>query len=106
MRTMLLLLSPMIPHACDELWERLGYGGTASAAAWPSWSEELAKDDMLTIVIQINGKLRSQLTVPATATEDEIKSLALSDERAMRFAEGRQPKKVIYVRGKLVNVVV
>ncbi|MFA6032733.1 MAG: class I tRNA ligase family protein, partial [Myxococcota bacterium] len=105
-KTMLQLLSPMIPHACDELWERLGFEGTASTSRWPSYDESLTLDETITVVIQVNGKLRSQLQIPAATSEDEVKRLALADEKALKFTEGKPPRKVIYVRGKLVNIVV
>ncbi|MBI5526725.1 MAG: leucine--tRNA ligase [Deltaproteobacteria bacterium] len=105
-RTMLLLLSPFVPHLCDEMWERMGFAGAASASAWPAWDEEAVRDDVLTIVIQVNGKLRSQIQVAAGTPEDDVKKAALADERARKFTAGADPKKVIYVAGKLVNIVV
>jgi leucyl-tRNA synthetase len=105
-RTMLVLLSPFVPHLCDELWERLGFEGSASTERWPGWDEAAVKDEVVTVVIQVNGKLRSQIQVSADATDEDVKKIALLDERARRFTEGKEPKKVIYVKGKLVNLVV
>jgi leucyl-tRNA synthetase len=105
-RTLAALLSPFVPHMSDEIWEVTGFEGRASASGWPVWDEELIRDDVITVVIQVNGKLRSQIQVGAGVSEDEIKSLALKDEKARRFTEGRPPRKVIYVKGKLVNIVV
>jgi leucyl-tRNA synthetase len=103
---MVRLLSPFVPHVSDEIWEMLGFAGRASAAPWPEYDPELTRDDVITVVIQVNGKLRGQLQVSAGMAEDEIKKLALSDERAVKFMDGKTPRKVIYVKGKLVNIVV
>ena len=105
-RTMLKLLSPFIPHVCDELWEKAGFDGLASMSKWPEWDEKLTKDDVITVVIQVNGKLRGQIQVGADMPEAEIKELALKDEKALKFMEGKAPRKVIYVKGKLINIVV
>ena len=103
---MLGLLSPFIPHTCDELWERAGFAGAASASAWPVWDEAATVDDVIPVVVQVNGKLRSQLRVPADEAEDAIKAQALSDPKVLRFTGEKPPRKVIYVKGKLVNIVV
>jgi leucyl-tRNA synthetase len=94
------------PHICEELWQRLGEGELIAHAEWPSWDPELAQDEMITIVIQVNGKKRDELQVSRDATNDELERLALASENAQRFLDGREPKKVIVVPGRLVNIVV
>ncbi|MEJ2580490.1 MAG: class I tRNA ligase family protein, partial [Acidobacteriota bacterium] len=100
------LLSPYAPHLCEELWQRLGEEELIAHAAWPSWDPELARDEMITIVIQVNGKKRDELQVDREIGKDELESLALASENAQRFFDGKEPKKVIVVPGRLVNIVV
>lgn len=101
-----LLLSPIVPHFAEELWETLGFEASVVKASWPSYREDaLVKDDLL-IVVQVNGKLRNRFTVGADADDDTIKSLALSDERIQKFIDNKPIKKVIVVKKKLVNIVV
>jgi len=102
----LLLLYPFVPHFSEELWERLGHAGGIELAGWPSFDAEAAADEELLIVVQVNGKLRGRITVPADADEESVKAMALSDERVVQYLEGKSPRKVIYVPGKLLNVVV
>ncbi|HWI41582.1 MAG TPA: class I tRNA ligase family protein, partial [Verrucomicrobiae bacterium] len=101
-----LLLSPFVPHLAEELWEVLGHAGGTIAAGWPSWDEEAAADEDLLVVVQVNGKLRDRITVALSATEEEVRQAALASERLRPFIEGKSVRKVIYVPGKLVNVVV
>jgi leucyl-tRNA synthetase len=100
-----LMLAPFVPHVAEELWQALGYQGGIEAAGWPSYEAAAAIDEELLIVVQVNGKLRSRLTVPADVTEDVVKAAALSDEKVLPFLGDNPPKKVIYVPGKLVNIV-
>ncbi len=106
METVVLLLSPIIPHFSEELWEILGHDTSVFLAKWPSYRKDaLLKDDLL-IVIQVNGKLRSRFSVK-TGTEDMvIKEMALLDERVKKFIDNKPVKKVIVVKKKLVNIVV
>jgi leucyl-tRNA synthetase len=106
MEAVALLLSPIVPHFAEELWETMGFETSVVKAPWPSYSEDaLVKDDLL-IVVQVNGKLRNRFTVGADADDDTIKSLALSDERIQKFIDNKPIKKVIVVKKKLVNIVV
>jgi leucyl-tRNA synthetase len=105
-QTFLRLLSPYAPHICEELWQRLGEGELIAHAEWPSWDPELAQDEMITIVVQVNGKKRDELLVGREAAKDELERLALASENAQRFLDGKEPKKVIVVPGRLVNIVV
>ena len=104
--TLLLLLAPTAPHLAEELWQRTGYDYSIHNQSWPQWDEELAKDEEITLVIQINGKLRARLTVPVSITEAEAKKLALESQRVKAYIEGKELIKTIYVPGRLVNLVV
>lgn len=103
----LILLCPMVPHFCSELWTTV-YGETKSIETmpWPTWDEEAAKEDELTIVIQVRGKVRSRLQVPADIDDATIETLALKDENALKFIGDAAIKKVIVVKKKLVNIVI
>jgi leucyl-tRNA synthetase len=104
--TLLLLLAPTAPHLAEELWQRTGYDYSIHNQSWPQWDEELAKDEEITLVIQVNGKLRARLTVPVSITEAEAKKLALESQRVKAYIEGKELIKTIYVPGRLVNLVV
>jgi len=104
--TFLRLLSPYAPHLCEELWQRLGHAELIAHAAWPEWDPELAKDELVTIVIQVNGKKRDELQVEHGTEKTEVERLALASENVRRHMDGKEPKKVIVVPGRLVNIVV
>jgi leucyl-tRNA synthetase len=101
-----LLLAPFAPHITAELWEALGKPGRVHAATWPSYDPELIKADEIVIVLQVNGKLRDRVTVPADASQEFITEFALNHEKVKQFMGDAAPKKVIFVPGKLVNIVV
>ncbi len=100
------LLSPFAPHIAEELWENFGDGAPLAYSAWPVYDEALTQEATLTIAVQINGKIRDEISVAAETSEDEIKKLALASEKVQKWLEGKPPKKVIYVKGKLVSIVV
>ncbi len=100
------LLNPLAPHITEELWEIvLGHNNTLVFETWPSYDEEKTKDDEITIVIQINGKLRYKVSVPATSSKEEIEKAALDTPRVKELLTGLTIRKVIVVPGKLVNIV-
>jgi len=101
----ILLLAPFAPHMTAELWETLGRTGTAYGNPWPVYDPAMVVEDELLIVVQVNGKLRDKFTVPADAPEEDIKEQAASLEKVRQFTDGKDVKKVIYVKGKLVNIV-
>jgi len=101
----ILLLSPMVPHFAEEIWEALGKEPGIINMPWPEYRQDALSRDEMTIVIQVNGKLRSKFTVDAGADADKIKSLALSDDKIKPFVAGKEIKKVIVVKNKLVNIV-
>jgi len=100
-----LMLAPFVPHAAEELWEGLGHTGGVEKAGWPGYDAAATVDEELLIVVQVNGKLRSRLTVPVDVSEDAVTQAALADEKVQPFLGGKPPRKVIYVPGKLVNIV-
>ena len=105
-RNLVLLLAPFAPYLAHELWEMLGEEGNLLKAPWPKFDAELAKEEELEIPVQINGKLRSRIVVPADASEETVLERALADEKVRAFIAGKQVVKKIYVPGKLVNIVV
>ena len=100
------LLYPIAPHVCHALWQELQPGADILEAGWPQEDETALAQDTVDYVVQVNGKLRGKITVPADAARPAIEAAALADETAQRFLEGKPPKKVIVVPGKLVNLVV
>jgi len=106
LETLPLLLSPITPHLADELWERLGKDGFTFHQPWPVHDEAVAAEDEITIVLQVNGKLRDRLVVPAGTPGEEIERLALANPKVQAETDGKTIRKVIAVPGKLVNVVV
>jgi len=104
--TVLLLLSPFAPHVCDELWERLGREERLLDLSWPSFREEVIQVEQVTVVVQINGKVRSRIQVARDASQDVVTSQAMEDEKVCRFLSGKDPKRVVYVPGRLLNIVV
>jgi len=103
---LLLLLAPTAPHLAEELWERIGHSYSIHNQSWPVWDEELAKDEEITLVVQVNGKLRDRITVPAAITEAEARQIALERQRLKAYLEGKEIINIIYVPGRLVNLVV
>jgi leucyl-tRNA synthetase len=103
--TLVLLISPIAPHIADELWESLGQQGFLYHHAWPKADSAVAAANEITLVVQVNGKVRDKLTVSATAAPADLERLALASPKVAEFLAGRPPKRVIVVPGKLVNVV-
>jgi leucyl-tRNA synthetase len=106
LEAVILLLSPMVPHLCEELWRELGGSGTIIQKPWPSFDPVIAEAEEVVIVIQVNGKLRGQLTVSAKASAEEITEQAMASDKVLPWISGKQIKKVITVPGKLINIVV
>jgi leucyl-tRNA synthetase len=104
--SIILLLAPIVPHITEELWMDIGRREPLADAAWPSYDPAIAAEEEITIVIQINGKLRSRIDVSADEEAEKIKSLAVADEKIVKLVEGKQVLKVVYVPKKLVNIVV
>ena len=105
LETAVLVLAPITPHICHELWESLGHPEAIVNAQWPVPDEAAMKEDRIELVVQVNGKLRSRLNVDANADKESLEAMALADENVQRFTQGTTIHKVIVVPGKLVNVV-
>ena len=103
--TFILLLSPMAPHLAEELWLLLGHADTLAHEAWPEADESLLVDDEITLVVQVNGKKRGEIQVPADVSNEIAQERALAVENVQKILDGREPKKVIVVPGRLVNIV-
>jgi len=104
--TALVLISPMVPHIADEMWEALGHEKSVIREGWPQWNDEAIIEEQQLIVVQINGKLRNRIHVAPSATKEEVQEAALADERIKRFLGDKPIRKVVVVPGRLVNVVV
>jgi leucyl-tRNA synthetase len=105
-RTMALLIAPFAPHLAEELWERLGEPYSVHEQPWPEWDEAWVAEETITLVVQVNGKVRDRMQAPASIDDEAAQALALSSEAVQRHLDGRPPRQVIVVPGKLVNVVV
>jgi leucyl-tRNA synthetase len=99
------MVAPFAPHMADELWQQLGGEGLVQNASWPQWDEALTIEDTITIAVQVNGKLRGEVSVGKDTDPEEIKARALAHENVMKFVTS-EPKKVIYVPGRLVSIVI
>ena len=106
LEAIVLMLSPMVPHICHQLWLDLGHSNAVVGETWVSVDETALVQDSLEYIIQVNGKLRSKVSVSASATKDEIQAAALDDEHTQHFINGQPIKKVIVVPNKLVNIVI
>ncbi len=102
---LLLLLAPIAPHITEELWAQRGKPYSIHQQPWPEWDAAIAKEDTMTLVVQVNGKVRDRIEVPAGTPDEELKALALASEKIQKNLAGREPRKVIVVKGKLVNIV-
>ena len=104
-KAVVIMLTPITPHVCHELWASLGNGDNVEQAQWPIADESAMVEDEKLIVIQVNGKVRSKITVAADATEDFIKTAGQEEENVKKFTDGKTIRKVIFVKGKLLNIV-
>ncbi len=103
--TMLLLTAPLAPHITEELWSRLGKPYSIHVQPWPAFDEALARDDEVEVAVQVNGKVRERLVLAIDATEDDARAAAFASERILQLLGGKEPRRVIYVPGKLLNIV-
>ncbi|HXY74915.1 MAG TPA: class I tRNA ligase family protein, partial [Dehalococcoidales bacterium] len=104
--SLLLMLAPSAPHTTEELWHRIGHKTSIHKADWPKWDEALAKEEEITLVVQVNGKLRDRISVPVAIDENEAKKVAQESDKVKVHLQGKVIANVIYVPGKLVNIVV
>jgi leucyl-tRNA synthetase len=100
------LVNPFAPHLAEELWQRLGHRDSITYEPWPAWDPELVEEEVVTVAVQVNGKLRATLELPRGADQGAAQAAALDDPRVRRYIDGAQVRKVIYVPDKLLNLVV
>jgi leucyl-tRNA synthetase len=100
------LMSPMTPHLAEDIWARMGQPGLIATAPWPKADPAMLISDTVTLPIQVNGKRRGEITVPANMAREEVEKIALADQAVIRTLDGATPKKVIVVPGRIVNVVI
>jgi len=101
-----LMISPFAPHMAEELWEKLGHKESLAHEPWPAYDEKYLVADTITLAVQVNGKVRAQIEVAADMSEEEIKAKALKEENVQKWLNAKEPKKVIYVSGRLVSVAI
>jgi len=106
LETMIVLLAPIVPHVASELWEQLGHRERLDQVPWPEYSEAALEEERLLIVVQVNGKVRGKITVPADVTQEYIETDALADPKVQGFLDGKKVQRVVYVPRRLVNIVV
>jgi leucyl-tRNA synthetase len=102
---LLLMMTPLAPHISEELWERTGHEYSIHNQSLPEWDAALAADEEITLVVQVNGRLRDRIQVPASISEAGATETALASENVKRYTEGKTIAKVIYVPSRLVNIV-
>ncbi|MFH1854194.1 MAG: leucine--tRNA ligase [Candidatus Omnitrophota bacterium] len=104
--TVIVLLAPFVPHIAEEMWEKLGNKTSIFKAKWPEYREDILIQDMVSMAVQINGKVRAKIEVAPTTDEDEIKKIVLDNEAVKKWINGKTPRKFIIVKGRLINLVV
>jgi leucyl-tRNA synthetase len=103
--SVVILLSPFVPHIAEEMWQKLGKKNSIFRASWPSYDKASLAADVFTLVIQVNGRVRSRIEVPADSSDEKIKEAALSDPKVQAFIKGKPVRQVVVVPKKLVNIV-
>jgi leucyl-tRNA synthetase len=103
---LVVMLSPFAPHTSEELWQMLGHSGGLSRATWPTFDPDVAKADEVVVPVQVNGKVRARLTVPADLAEDDLRERVLADAAVKVHTNGKTIRKVVVAKGPLVSVVV
>ena len=104
--TAVTLLSPVTPHICEELWQGMGHQTGLTSQPWPTFDEKALIKDEVTLVVQVNGKVRGKFEAPNNAPKDEVEKIALELENVTKFTEGKTVRKVIVIPNRLVNIVV
>ncbi|MGH2482771.1 MAG: class I tRNA ligase family protein, partial [Ktedonobacteraceae bacterium] len=106
LESMMQLLAPLAPHITEEMWQATGHSGSINNTEWPRYEEELTRDEIFTLVVQVNGKVRERIEVVSDISEQHMRELVLGNTRVASFIGEATVQKVIYVPGKLVNIVV
>ena len=102
---LVLMIAPITPFLAEELWSQVGGQYSVHQQRWPEWDEDLAADEMITLVVKVTGRLRDRIEIPADVSEEDARSVALASDRIKQFTDGKTVRQVIYVPGRLVNVV-
>lgn len=105
LESLIQILAPFAPHITEELWHEMGHDDTVHVGHWPKWDEKYLKSSVMTIIVQVNGKLRAKLELPSDMDKQGVEAAALADENVQKFTNNKPPKKMVYVPGKLVNIV-
>ena len=106
LETVVRLLNPFVPHICEELWQALGHQQSVEAAGWPTWDEAALVAENITLVVQVNGKVRGKISVAVDADKQLIENEALQEQNVQRYIAQQQVRKIIVVPGRLINIVV
>lgn len=106
LESLIQILAPFAPHITEELWHEMGHNDTVHVGHWPKWDEKYLKSSVMTIIVQVNGKLRAKLELSSDMDKQGVEAAALADENVQKFTNNKPPKKMVYVPGKLVNIVV
>ena len=106
LETVVRLLNPFVPHICEELWQALGNHQSVEVSGWPVWDNEALKTETITLVIQVNGKVRGKILMPVDADKKSIEEAAVQEQNVQRYIDGKQVRKIVIVPGRLVNLVV
>lgn len=106
LESLIQILAPFAPHITEELWHEMGHDDTVHVGHWPKWDEKYLKSSVMIIIVQVNGKLRAKLELPSDMDKQGVEAAALADENVQKFTNNKPPKKMVYVPGKLVNIVV
>ena len=106
LESLIQILAPFAPHITEELWCEMGHDDTVHVNHWPNWDEKYLKSSVMTIIVQVNGKLRAKLELPSDMDKQSVEEAALADENVQKFTNNKPPKKMVYVPGRLVNIVV
>ena len=104
-RSLYVMMAPITPHLSEELWEKSGMNSSVHTQKWPEYDENMAKDDKITLVVQVNGKVRAKISASANLTESDANEIAMEDSGVQKHTEGLEIRKIIYVPGKLLNIV-
>lgn len=106
LRTLVQLVAPFAPHVAEELWQEIGEETSVHVNNWPLWDEKYLVEDIVTIVVQVNGKVRANIEAPSDVTKEQVEQAALMHEKVQQFVAGKTPTKVIYIPGRLINIVI
>jgi len=104
--TLILLMAPFTPHIAEELWVRTGHEYSVHQQSWPTWDEALTKEEEITLVVQVNGKVRAKIPAPVGLSEEEAKELAFAHPKVQKYVSGKEIRRVIFAQGRILNIVV